>query len=72
MQDDGSKPVTARRLFWQVEHVIAILVAIVAAIVVFLFTGESEFFLALGSGMGLGGIAWVASYLHLNSRRPSA
>ncbi len=55
----------AERHNWRPEHIIALLVAIFAGIIVFMFTGDAEPFVAIGSGVGLGALSWILSYLHL-------
>jgi hypothetical protein len=54
---------------WRMEHVLALLAAIVAAIAVYYYTGESEIFLAIGSGAGFGALTFLASWLHLRRSR---
>jgi hypothetical protein len=67
-EDRETYPQIQQRL-WRMEHVLALLAAIVAAIAVYYYTGESEIFLAIGSGAGIGALTYIASWLHLRRTR---
>lgn len=54
----------AERHNWRIEHIIALLVAIFVGIIVFKYTGDAEPFIAIGSGLGLGGLTWLLGHLH--------
>lgn len=69
MSDEQARKRPSQRWYWRIEHIFAIAAAIVVGIIIFEFTGESELFLAIGSGMGIGMIAWITSYLHLRRRQ---
>lgn len=57
------------RRWWSMWHVFAVLLAFAVCGVVFRYTGDSDVFLALGSGVGAGALAWLLAHLHMN-RRP--
>ncbi len=67
-ENEPTDPDEQKLSLWRTEHVIALLAAIIVVIIVFQFTGESELFIAIGSGMGAGGLAWLLSWLHLQRR----
>lgn len=59
---------TVERRIWRLEHVFALLTAIAVGIAIYRFTGETDIFLAVGSGVGMGAVTWIASWLHLRRR----
>lgn len=53
---------------WSVWHVLAVLLAFAVCTAVFRYTGDSDLFLAIGSGLGTGMLAWLLAHLHRNRR----
>lgn len=56
------------RKWWSVWHVLAVFVAFAVCAAVFRYTGDSDVFLAIGSGAGTGLLAWLLAHLHVNRR----
>jgi hypothetical protein len=57
-----------RRRYWTPFHVLSLLAAFGICIVVFRYTGDSDPFFAIGSGMGFAAFAWVLNHLHWHYR----
>jgi uncharacterized membrane protein HdeD (DUF308 family) len=56
--DEKNKP------HWAWPHVIAVVVAIVAYIVVFRYTGDADLFYAIAIAVAMGGASWVAAWTY--------
>jgi hypothetical protein len=57
------------RRYWTIWHVAVVFAALVVAITVFRYTGDSDVVLAIGSGAGTGLVGWLFAHLHLRQPR---
>ena len=54
--------------WWSPWHVLAVFLAFAVCTAVFRYTGDADVFLAIGSGLGTGLVAWSFAHLHVNRR----
>ncbi len=55
------EPVIDKKPHWAWPHVVAVAIAILAYIIIFRFTGDSDIFYAIA----MGGVAWTATWAYL-------
>lgn len=69
MSESSGKPGKARRRYWSPWHIAAVVLAFAVAILVFRYTGDADVILAVGSGAGVGLVAWLLAHFHLSAPR---
>jgi len=67
-ENSSPKPKPVRH-YWTPWHIAAVVLAFVVAIVVFRFTGDADIIVAVGTGAGVGLIAWLLAHFHLSVPR---
>ena len=50
---------------WAWPHVIAVAIAMIAYFVIFRYTGDADFFVAVAGAVAMGGAAWAAAWHYL-------
>jgi len=62
------QPTEEKKPHWAWPHVIAVAIAMVAYLVIFQFTGDADFFIAIAGAVAMGGAAWIAAWHYLFRR----
>jgi len=50
---------------WAWPHVIAVAIGIIAYYVIFRYTGDADFLIAIAGAVAMGGAAWAAAWHYL-------
>jgi hypothetical protein len=55
----------AKKPHWAWPHVIAVAVAMIVYFVIFRYTGDADFLVAIAGAVAMGGAAWAAAWAYL-------